>query len=293
MLSLYCIYDIFRYIIRKYYTKLQFRTPIWRRGIILWGESLREIFMKGRERGHFPSPSANLVGRRGFSVVKLKAAAIAFIGVFATSAGTVFAQTQPSNVLIAPVTVRVQSGNTLWGLSSSYHVPVLQLEHWNHLRDDSTLQIGQKVIVGWSRGGSISSLSGRDESLSASYSTAVLGEQIGNYAKQFLGVPYRWGGESVSGFDCSGFVRFTFGHFNVGLGRSSFDQYQQGAFVSESSLQPGDLVFFSSNGSGPSHVGIYLGGGQFINVEDRGVTVDSIDSSYWSTCYYGARRVIS
>lgn len=194
---------------------------------------------------------------------------------------------------VSPVKVGVQSGQTLWGLAELYHVSVRNLEQWNHLTDNSTLQIGETVIVGWSGISYASKLSSRDASLASSTGAGVIAEEVIAYSKQFLGTPYAWGGQSPSGFDCSGFAQFVFGHLGIHLERSSFGQYEEGVPVDQSALIPGDLVFFSSNGSGPSHVGIFIGDGQFINVEDRGVVIDSLRTSYWSDNYYGARRVIS
>ncbi|MCL6549122.1 MAG: C40 family peptidase [Alicyclobacillus sp.] len=196
---------------------------------------------------------------------------------------------------LKPIKVSVQSGDTLWSLARRYGVSVTKLEQWNHLTDQSVLQIGQKLTVGWSSAGSAARsvpLSGRSAPFgSGSAAGAVLGERIAEYAQQFVGVPYRWGGESASGFDCSGLVQFTFAHFGISVGRSSFDQYQEGIGVSRSDLLPGDLVFFNAYGSGPSHVGIYVGGGRFVNAASGGVRVDSLDDGYWASHYVGARRI--
>lgn len=194
--------------------------------------------------------------------------------------------------------ITVHAGDTLWSLSRRYGVSVAHLERWNHLTDHSILQIGQQVIVGWRSAGAVTTsrrgtaLSGRGSSVTAEAAGAILGERIAQYAEQFVGVPYRWGGESSAGFDCSGLVQFTFAHFGISLGRSSFDQYQQGVPVSRSDLLPGDLVFFNAYGDGPSHVGIYIGGDRFVNAASGGVRVDSLGESYWAAHYLGARRIL-
>jgi peptidoglycan DL-endopeptidase LytE len=227
--------------------------------------------------------------------VIVKRAILGFASVCLTSlSGVALAATTSSTATKSdsPVKVDVQSGQTLWRLSELYHVSVRTLEQWNHLTDKSTLQIGEPIVVGWSGASSNAKLSSRD-AFGSSTGAGVIGEEIIAYSKQFLGTPYAWGGQSPSGFDCSGFAQFVFGHLGIHLERSSFGQYGEGVPVDRSALMPGDLVFFSSNGSGPSHVGVSIGDGQFINVEDRGVVIDSMYTSYWSENYYGARRVIS
>jgi cell wall-associated NlpC family hydrolase len=101
-----------------------------------------------------------------------------------------------------------------------------------------------------------------------------------------------WGGTSPSGFDCSGFTQYVFRHFGISLGRTALDQFGQGIPVDISQLQPGDLVFFSTYAPGATHVGIYIGNGQMVDAQDEGVTIASIQSSYWGPRYIGARRVI-
>jgi peptidoglycan DL-endopeptidase CwlO len=107
-------------------------------------------------------------------------------------------------------------------------------------------------------------------------------------AMRYLGVPYRWGGASPSGFDCSGLVVYVFAQMGVSLPHSSYSQYGMGTPVSIGQLQPGDLVFFS----GASHVGIYIGGGQFIHAPHTGdvVKISSL-SGYYSSAFIGGRRI--
>lgn len=112
-------------------------------------------------------------------------------------------------------------------------------------------------------------------------------------AKQYLGVKYQWGGTTPqTGFDCSGYTSYVFAQNGISLPRISRDQYTIGTKVAFEDLQRGDLVFFSFAGNGiVSHVGIYLGEGQFINASSsKGVTVYAI-GPYWKSVYVGARRV--
>lgn len=113
-------------------------------------------------------------------------------------------------------------------------------------------------------------------------------------AKQYIGVPYVWGGESPSGFDCSGFIQYVFKKNGISLNRTVVTQYKHGYAVSKSNLQPGDLVFFQNTyTSGLSHIGIYIGNNQFIHASgSQGVTISSLSNTYWASHYHSARRVL-
>ncbi len=107
------------------------------------------------------------------------------------------------------------------------------------------------------------------------------------------GIRYSRGGTSRGGFDCSGFTRYIFAKYGVSLPHSSAAQSRLGVPVSRDELRPGDLVFFHTYRAGVSHVGIYIGDNRFIHAatHGRGVTVDSLNSSYYAPRYRGARRV--
>ncbi len=122
-------------------------------------------------------------------------------------------------------------------------------------------------------------------------STSDLGQQIANFAVQFVGNPYVYGGTSLTdGADCSGFTLSVFASFGIGLARTAADQSCGGTAVDISSIQAGDLLFYS-NGSGISHVAIYIGGGQIVHAstEATGIRISNYDYStpvcarrYWS-----------
>lgn len=121
------------------------------------------------------------------------------------------------------------------------------------------------------------------------------GNQIVSFAKQYLGYRYVYGGTSPStGFDCSGFIYYVFNSCGYSISRSLGAQANTGVAVSKAELQPGDIVFFNNTSSGAlGHVGIYIGSGTMIHAanSNRGVVTDTINSGYYNTYYYTARRI--
>ena len=133
------------------------------------------------------------------------------------------------------------------------------------------------------------------KSNSASNSTVSTStaDQIVASAKKYLGYPYVYGGESPSGFDCSGFMYYLYGKYGYKLNRGATSQLSNGRKVSKSELRPGDLVFFGS-GNTASHVGMYIGGGNFIHAENSGtgVVISSLVEGYYVGRYLTARRIV-
>ena len=123
-------------------------------------------------------------------------------------------------------------------------------------------------------------------------SGVVDGYALSSTALSLRGAPYRNGGTTPSGFDCSGFVQYVFGQHGVAMPRETREQFRVGGRVDRDRLQPGDLVFFTTIAPGASHVGIVIGGDQFVHApSERGVVrVESLATAYWSRRYVGARR---
>lgn len=122
-----------------------------------------------------------------------------------------------------------------------------------------------------------------------------LGAQIVAYAEEYLGTPYVLGGNGPNQFDCSGFTKYVYSHFGYTLSRTATDQLQNGVSVSKDELQPGDLVFFKYRTSKPvSHVGIYIGNGEFIHASTNRyvVQIDQMESGHYANVYVYARRII-
>jgi cell wall-associated NlpC family hydrolase len=122
------------------------------------------------------------------------------------------------------------------------------------------------------------------------------GQDIVDYAMNFLGVSYVYGGTSPSGFDCSGLVYYCYRHFGYSVNRTAAGLAYNGTEVSSYDLQPGDVILFtSSDGSYIGHTGLYIGNGQFIHAPHTGdvVKVSSLSDAYYTNHYWGARRVVS
>ena len=122
---------------------------------------------------------------------------------------------------------------------------------------------------------------------------AADGYAIAGTALGLRGSPYRNGGSDPSGFDCSGFVRYVFAQHGIGLGRTVGEQFHEGTEV-KAGVEAGDLIFFAtSNSSAVSHVGMAIGGDEFVHApSSRGeVRVERLTAPYWASRYIGARRI--
>lgn len=119
-------------------------------------------------------------------------------------------------------------------------------------------------------------------------------DRIERVIKSYLGTPYRWGGESHDGIDCSGLVVAVFREaLAVYLPHSTQELFKMGLKVGRGKLRFGDMVFFSEKGGEPTHVGVCLGGGRFAHAsKENGVTISSLDASYFRERYVGARRIV-
>jgi cell wall-associated NlpC family hydrolase len=122
---------------------------------------------------------------------------------------------------------------------------------------------------------------------------ATDGYALSSTALSLRGAPYANGGADPSGFDCSGFVQYVFGQNGVKVPRDVKQQFKAGREIDVKKLEPGDLLFFTTVAPGASHVGIAIGGEQFVHApSERGVVrVEQLSSSYWSRRLIGARRL--
>jgi cell wall-associated NlpC family hydrolase len=123
--------------------------------------------------------------------------------------------------------------------------------------------------------------------------TSADGYALAGTALSLRGAPYRNGGSDPAGFDCSGFVWYVFARHGVRMPRTVAAQYREGSSVDSHDLRAGDLVFFDTGAGAPSHVGISIGGDEFVHAPSTAgwVRVERLATPYWAGRIVGARRV--
>jgi len=209
----------------------------------------------------------------------------------------------------------VKRGNTLAGVSEKTGVPASEIRKINGLRS-SKLKAGQRLVLGkppvmadendddLEEAGSIEAgelaAIGEDRDRPEAIAPIPLsrwkdpGERdlFVKVVKSYEGVPYKLGGNSMRGIDCSAFTRKVYGIFNIDLPRTAREQLQQGKRVGRDSLDTGDLVFFQTRRN-RIHVGVFLGGSEFFHLSSRNRAgkVDSIDSTYFSARFISGVRL--
>jgi len=173
-------------------------------------------------------------------------------------------------------TYTVKSNDTLSGIAKQYGTTYTAIMKLNGMKS-TLIKVGQKINV---------SGTASTPSITSTTSSKVVG-----IAKNYLGVPYVFGGSTTSGFDCSGFVYYVFKNAGKSIGRTSAAGYYNMA-KKVTSPQVGDLVFFSNTyKAGISHVGIYLGNGQMISASGSKTNIASIQSGYWKSHLTGFGRI--
>lgn len=182
------------------------------------------------------------------------------------------------------VTYTVQSGDSLYSIAQRYNLFPADLARLNNINDPAKLQVGQVLTLP----------TGTPVSRGVFNGIRSKATQVVAMAQQFLHVPYAWGGISPNGFDCSGFTYYLFSKQGFYLPRMADEQFRAGQWVDKRDLQPGDLVFFETYEVGPSHVGVYVGEGQFIHASSGAneVTITPLNKAYYAARYLGARRIV-
>lgn len=197
---------------------------------------------------------------------------------------------------------RVRGGDTLLAIARRYRVPVEWIVRANGLWSDR-IHPGQRLAIPTRRG--VEVLARRHgppprpipvppAAFARSAAAGTAAWDLIQRARRYLGVPYRWGGESPAGMDCSGLVHRVFAPYLPGVGRlTSYDYFRLGRPVRPEAILPGDLVFFTTDEPGPSHVGIFIGAGLFIHASSAagGVTITSLDDPLYRGRFLGVRRL--
>jgi cell wall-associated NlpC family hydrolase len=206
----------------------------------------------------------------------------------------------------------VQKGDTLYHLSRKMGLSVEAIQKMNHL-PSTAIKVGQILILpkseilfqeeaeelGDGEGETeIRGALGEKEDPVASTTLGKWGSSeerslFVRVVKTFLGVPYRLGGSTLKGIDCSALVKRIYEIFNIDLPRTAREQFRIGKFVEKDKLEEGDLVFFSTRRANNAHVGIYIGGNQFIHASSRNreVKIDQLDKPYFNQRFLRGVRV--
>ncbi|MDP2168240.1 MAG: peptidoglycan endopeptidase [Thermodesulfovibrionales bacterium] len=230
-------------------------------------------------------------GSRGFGV---RAASVAFALAFFLAAGVCDS--------FADLTYTVKKGDTLFKIARNFKLTVGELKAMNGL-GSSRIKKGQRLYL---KRAEETQKAGQEAVLPAEEKLAEdlksLSEQpasspsvrLALIAGMMLDMPYKFGGSTLKGLDCSAFVQKVFGFEDVILPRVAREQFKLGIHVERGELNIGDLVFFRTYARFPSHVGIYLGNNLFIHASSkvRKVTIDSLDAPYYFRRFIGAKRIL-
>ena len=204
----------------------------------------------------------------------------------------------------------VRKGETPAKIAKQYGLSVRELKQLNHMTSNK-LKTGQKLIVGKAsdedekapesdRPSKHLNVSEKIEevkvlSQSVELSNLSATDRLMLFAKKMLNLPYKFGGNGIFGLDCSSFVQKVYGFVGQPLPRSAREQFKVGEEINKAELQSGDLLFFRTYASFPSHVGIYIGNNMFIHASSRAkkVQIDSLDTPYYVKRFIGAKRPLS
>ncbi len=209
---------------------------------------------------------------------------------------------------IGPKTYIVKKGDTLWKIAKKFDMEPDDLMKLNEMESPS-LSAGQKLYleekVDPSTADKIGEAIGKSVNIeeeikkvsqTEEFTEKPMSDKLVTFARKLLNIPYKFGGNSIMGIDCSAYVKRVYGFLGIQLPRTAREQFQAGGeTVDKDELSIGDLVFFRTYASFPSHVGIYLGNNLFIHASSRGkkVTIDSLETPYYLKRFIGGKRLLT
>lgn len=196
----------------------------------------------------------------------------------------------------------VKKGDTMTKIADKFGMDVDDLAEINEM-ESLSLEVGQRLYIDENPEAlsSIEEVAGGNieekvQEISGSEAIAEksLPDKLVFFAKKLLNIPYKFGGTSIFGIDCSAYVRKVYGFLGIRLPRTAREQFMTGETVDKKRLSIGDLVFFRTYASFPSHVGIYLGNNLFIHASSKGrkVAISNLDTPYYLKRFIGARRLL-
>lgn len=224
-----------------------------------------------------------------------------FVGQKLKVNGTVSAPSQPTQPTqpTQPVppstetTYTVVAGDSLSKIASKFSVTVAKLKQWNNLRSD-VIYVGQKIVVSGTATPPTQPVVNPSPTKPPEPAKppvdAAQAEKVVAIATSMLGVPYLWGGSTPAGFDCSGFIYYVYQQAGIPIQRTNSKGMDARSYYLDAP-QVGDLVFFANTyTSGISHLGIYIGNNQFIHAGSKGITITSLNDSYWKKHFDSYKR---
>ena len=196
-----------------------------------------------------------------------------------------------------PKTYTVRKGDSINRIAKKFNVDAEELKDINMLDSDS-LKPGQKLLLEAQPEIETVAINLEEEIKNISESEEITGmnakDRLILFAKKFINIPYKFGGNSIMGIDCSAYVQKVYSLIGITIPRSARLQFKEGEIVDRDSLSIGDLVFFRTYASFPSHVGIYLGNDLFIHASSKGkkVSIDSLKTPYYFKRFIGGKRFV-
>lgn len=204
-----------------------------------------------------------------------------------------------------PKMYTVKKGDNIWKIARKFNIEAEELMEINEI-DSPSLKAGQKLyleenqpVLSELRDNEILTKNLEEELKKVSetdeFPEKSLQEKLSLFARKLLHIPYKFGGNSILGIDCSAYVKKVYGLMGMNLPRTAREQFKEGEAIDKEELSIGDLVFFRTYASFPSHVGIYLGNNLFIHASSKGkkVKVDNLDAPYYVKRFIGAKRLLN